>query len=93
MEETADAGAGGRADDPHSAFGFTGSWREFAPIAFSNLLLTIVTLGVYRFWATARERRYLWSRSRFVDERLEWAGTGLELFIGFVIVVLLCGGA
>ena len=92
MEETADAGAGGRADDPHSAFGFTGSWREFAPIAFSNLLLTIVTLGVYRFWATARERRYLWSRSRFVDERLEWAGTGLELFIGFVIVLLLFGG-
>ena len=92
MEDTADAGAGGRADDPRSAFGFSGTWREFAPIAFSNLLLTIVTLGVYRFWATARERRYLWSRSRFVDERLEWAGTGLELFIGFVIVLLLFGG-
>lgn len=72
-----------------SAFEFTGDWREFAPIAFTNLLLTIVTLGFYRFWATARERRYLWSRTRFIDDRLEWTGTGLELFIGFVIVAAL----
>ncbi|MXO86085.1 DUF898 family protein [Altererythrobacter aurantiacus] len=77
--------------DAESAFGFDGTWKEFAPIAFSNLLLTIVTLGIYRFWATTRERRYLWSRSRFVDERLEWAGTGMELFIGFLIVLLLFG--
>ncbi|MFN2099469.1 YjgN family protein [Altererythrobacter sp. MF3-039] len=72
-----------------SAFEFEGTWQEFAPIAFTNLLLTIVTLGIYRFWATARERRYLWSRSRFIDERLEWAGTGLELFLGFLIVLVL----
>ena len=77
--------------DAESAFGFDGTWKEFAPIAFTNLLLTIVTLGIYRFWATARERRYLWSRSRFVDERLEWAGTGMELFIGFLIVAVLFG--
>ncbi|NVD44586.1 YjgN family protein [Qipengyuania atrilutea] len=77
--------------DTDSAFGFDGTWKEFAPIAFTNLLLTIVTLGIYRFWATARERRYLWSRSRFVDERLEWAGTGMELFIGFLLVTLLFG--
>jgi uncharacterized membrane protein YjgN (DUF898 family) len=76
-------------DAPYeSAFGFDGTWQEFAPIAFTNLLLTIVTLGVYRFWATARERRYLWSRTRFIDERLEWAGTGLELFFGAILVLL-----
>ncbi|MHA6332266.1 YjgN family protein [Qipengyuania sp. CAU 1752] len=74
-----------------SAFAFEGNWREFAPIAFTNLLLTIVTLGIYRFWATARARRYLWSRSRFVDEHLEWAGTGKELFVGFLLVLLLFG--
>jgi uncharacterized membrane protein YjgN (DUF898 family) len=72
-----------------SAFVFEGSWREYAPIAFTNLLLTIVTLGIYRFWATTRTRRYLWSRTRFVDENLEWTGTGKELLIGFVLVMLL----
>jgi len=71
-----------------SAFAFEGTWQEFAPIAFTNLLLTIVTLGIYRFWATTRERQYLWSRSRFVDENLEWAGTGKELFFGFLIVAV-----
>ena len=71
------------------AFEFDGTWQEYAPIAFTNLLLTIVTLGIYRFWATARSRRYLWSRTRFIDDRLEWAGTGMELFKGFVVVLFL----
>ena len=72
-----------------SAFTFTGTWREFLPIALTNLLLTIVTLGVYRFWAKARERRYLWSRTRFIDDPLEWTGTGKEMFVGFLIVFLI----
>lgn len=75
-----------------SAFAFDGSWREYAPIAFTNLLLTIVTLGFYRFWATTRTRRYLWSRTQFIDDRLEWTGTGKELFKGFIMVLVLLGG-
>ncbi|AQR74240.1 YjgN family protein [Sphingomonas sp. LM7] len=71
------------------AFEFHGSWREFAPIAFTNLLLSIVTLGIYTFWAKARERHYLWSQTRFIDDRLEWTGTGLELFIGYVMAFFL----
>ena len=71
------------------AFEFTGDWREFAPIAFTNLLLSIVTLGIYIFWARTRERKYLWSRTRFIDDRLEWMGTGLELFIGYVLAIVL----
>lgn len=78
-------------DDEKSAFVFHGSWREYAPIAFTNLLLTIVTLGFYRFWATARTRRYLWSQTTFIDDRLEWTGTGKELFVGFLLVLMLFG--
>src|SRR3546814_5837419 len=52
-------------------FAFEGNWRDYAPIAFTNLLLTIVTLGIYRFWATTRTRRYLWANTRFIDDRLE----------------------
>ena len=77
--------------EAESAFGFDGNWKDFARIALPNLLLTIVTLGIYRFWATTRERKYLWSHTRFVDERLEWTGTGKELFIGFLIVVAILG--
>ncbi|MHA6724127.1 YjgN family protein [Sphingomonas sp. RS2018] len=76
---------------PRSAFSFDGTWRDYAPIAFTNLLLMIVTLGIYRFWAKTRERRYLWAHTRFIDDRLEWTGTGKELFIGFVLVLLVIG--
>jgi uncharacterized membrane protein YjgN (DUF898 family) len=75
----------------HSAFRFHGSWQDFARIAFPNLLLTIVTLGIYRFWATTREREYLWGQTDFIDERLQWTGRGIELFIGFIMAFLLIG--
>ena len=70
---------------------FTGSLREYLPIAVTNALLTLVTLFVYRSWAKARERRYLWSRTRFIDDHLEWTGTGKEMFVGFVIVAVFLG--
>ena len=73
--------------DDGRAIRFTGNWREYLPIAVTNALLTIVTLGVYRFWATARQRRYLWSRTHIIDDSLEWSGTGKEMFVGFLIVV------
>ncbi|HEX7876753.1 MAG TPA: YjgN family protein [Sphingobium sp.] len=73
-------------------FVFEGNWRAYAPIAFTNLLLTIVTLGIYRFWATTRTRRYLWANTRFIDDQLEWTGTGKELFLGFLMVLVLIGG-
>ena len=75
------------AADSGRAVRFTGNWREFLPIAITNALLTIVTLGIYRFWAAARQRRYLWSRTHVIDDSLEWTGTGKEMFIGFLIVL------
>ncbi|KTF68859.1 YjgN family protein [Sphingomonas sp. HT-1] len=73
--------------DDRGAFEFYGTWRDYAPIAFTNLLLTIVTFGLYNFWARTRTRRYLWSQTRFIDERLEWTGTGGELFLGYIVVM------
>lgn len=72
-------------------FRFEGSWTELAPIVFTNLLLSIITLGIYRFWATTRVRDYLWSRTYLMDEPLEWTGTGKELFVGFLLVAALIG--
>lgn len=73
--------------DTGSAIRFTGRWQDYAAIAAVNLLLTIVTLGIYRFWAIARTRRYLWSNTQVIDDELEWTGTGGEMFVGFLIVM------
>ena len=78
----------GVGNQDQTAFEFRGEWKEFFPIAASNLLLTLVTLGVYRFWATTRERRYFWSQTRFIDDTLEWTGTGKELFLGFLMAIV-----
>ena len=75
------------AADSGRSIEFTGSWREYFPIAATNALLIICTLGVYRFWAAARQRRYLWSRTHVIDDHLEWTGTGKEMFLGFLIVI------
>src|SRR5438270_7989958 len=84
MDALASAAAG---DD--RAIRFTGNWREYLPMAATNALLIVCTLGVYRFWASARQRRYLWSRTHVIDDTLEWTGTGKEMFLGFLIVILI----
>ena len=63
-----------------------GRMGELARIALVNGLLTILTLGVYRFWAKTRVRRYLWSRTSLLGDAFEYTGTGGELFRGFLIV-------
>lgn len=65
---------------------------ELAPlfrIIITNLLLTIATLGIYRFWAKVRLRRYLWGHVEILGDRLEYTGTGKELFLGFIFVFFL----
>lgn len=69
------------------AIHFTGNWRDYLPIAATNVLLIVVTLGIYRFWAAARQRRYLWSHTRIIDDTLDWTGTGKEMFLGFLMVM------
>lgn len=56
-------------------------------ILISNALLTLVTIGIYRFWAKTRIRRYIWSRLSFLDEPFEYSGTAKELFLGFLIIL------
>lgn len=76
-----------KAGDLKDAVRFTGSWRGYLGIALTNLALTIVTLGIFRFWAKARERRYLWANTRLLEGELEWSGTGSEMLIGFLFAL------
>lgn len=68
---------------------YDGTAGSFMKLHIANLLLTIVTLGIFRFWARTRERRYVWGTTSFLGDRFEYTGTGRELFIGFLKVILL----
>lgn len=63
---------------------FHGSGGSLFGIHIVNVLLTLVTLGVYYFWAKTRVRVYLLSQSAFEGDRFAWHGTGKELLLGFL---------
>jgi uncharacterized membrane protein YjgN (DUF898 family) len=54
-----------------------------------NFLLGLITLGIYRFWAKTNVRKHIWSSVHINGEPLEYTGTGMELFKGFLMVFLL----
>ncbi len=61
---------------------FRGSGGSLFGIYAINSLLTIVTLGVYSFWAKVKLRQYLFGETEFEGDRFAFHGTGLELFLG-----------
>jgi len=56
---------------------------------FLTSLLTLVTLGIYRFWARTRIRKYIWSATTGDGDSFEYTGTGLEKFLGFLVAIVI----
>ncbi len=60
---------------------------DLGPIVWRGLFLTIVTLGIYRFWYRTNLRRWYWRNTIVDGDGLEYRGTPKELFIGFLIAL------
>ena len=71
-----------------SDFTYSGRFGPILRLALVNGLITLLTVGIYRFWATARLRRYVWGSVRVGGDALEYTGTGLEKFVGFLFAVV-----
>lgn len=72
----------------HRAFTHDGQMGPVVRLSVVNFLLNIVTLSLWRFWGKTQVRAYLWGRTRIWGEPLEYVGRGSELFIGFLIALL-----
>ena len=72
-------------------FDFAGNGGSLFGISLVNILLTLVTCGIYMFWAKVRVRRYLFSQTEFAGDRFSYHGTGPELFRGFLKAALVFG--
>jgi uncharacterized membrane protein YjgN (DUF898 family) len=68
---------------------FTGDPRTFRNLMIRGALLQVVTLGIYRFWLTTDARRFLWANTEIEGDSLEYTGTAIELFLGFLIAIAL----
>jgi uncharacterized membrane protein YjgN (DUF898 family) len=73
---------------PALAVEFSGTKGRLFGLAFRTGLLTVLTLGIYRFWMKTRLRRYLWSSVRPGGHPLEYTGEPLEKLLGFLIAVV-----
>ncbi len=63
---------------------YDGKLGELYAIFFANIVLTVITFGIYRFWAKTKTRRFLLGHVSLYGDHLEYTGTGGELFFGFL---------
>jgi len=59
--------------------------RGLVGLSLVNFILRVLTLGIYHFWGKTEVRRRIWSAIRVNGEPLAYTGTGLELFLGFLL--------
>ena len=65
-----------------------GVLSSFAWLSLRNGLLNLITLTLYRFWGKTEVRRRLWATTYLNDEAFEYTGRGVELFVGFLLALL-----
>lgn len=78
-------------DEAFSDIKFHGTTRDYFSIWIVNLLLSIVTLGVYSAWAKVRTSRYFYANLEVDGHRLSYLGEPLQILKGRAIGVLLFG--
>ena len=70
---------------------FHGIGGSLLGIQAVNVLLILITLGIYSFWAKVKVRRYLLSQTEFEGDRFAYYGTGRELLNGSLKAGLIFG--
>ena len=70
-------------------FRFTGDGGEYFRIWIVNLLLSIVTLGIYSAWAKVRREQYFHRHLLLGESSFEYHGKPLAILKGRIVAVLL----
>jgi uncharacterized membrane protein YjgN (DUF898 family) len=66
---------------------FTGSGAEYFGIWIVNLLLTIVTVGIYSSWAKVRRLQYFYRHTEVAGSSFDFHGNPIKILIGRVIAL------
>jgi uncharacterized membrane protein YjgN (DUF898 family) len=68
---------------------FTGSGSEYFRIWIVNLLLMLVTLGLYYPWAKVRKQRYFYGNTLVGNHAFDFHGDPKRMLRGYLLVALL----
>ncbi len=71
---------------PSRRLTFFGRGRTLFGILLLNLLLSVLTLGIYYFWGKVRARQFVLGEAEFEGDRFVYHATGKELLIGWLKV-------
>ncbi len=66
---------------------FDGKSFEYFRIWIVNILLTIITFGLYFPWAKVRTNRYFYANAKLDGRNFEYHATGKQLFIGYLVAM------
>ena len=69
-------------------FSFHGSAKEYFGIWIVNLILTVLTLGIYSAWAKVRTNRYLYGNTDLAGSRFEYHASPITILKGRLIAML-----
>lgn len=64
---------------------FHGRGGEFFAIWIVNVLLTIITLGIYSAWAKVRTNKYFYGNTELTGDRFDYHATPIQILIGRII--------
>ncbi|MEO0634559.1 MAG: DUF898 family protein, partial [Pseudomonadota bacterium] len=68
---------------------YHGKGSPLFKLYFITAIFTVLTLGIYRFWAKTRIRKYIWSSVSGDGDSFEYTGTGVEKFLGFLVAIVI----
>ena len=68
-------------------FTFTGKGSEYFGIWIVNILLTIVTLGLYSAWAKVRNKQYFYGNTFLNDSSFEYTANPVQILKGRLVAV------
>ena len=83
----ASTNAAGPATMRNVRFEFRATGAEYFRIWIVNLLLTILTLGIYSAWAKVRRLRYLYGSTSLAGSAFEYHGEPMQILKGRLIAV------
>lgn len=67
---------------------FKGDAGEWFGIWIVNLVLTILTIGIYSAWAKVRTKQYFYRNTVIAGRSFDYHASGVQILIGRVIVII-----
>lgn len=71
-------------DKNYKSFSFHGTGGGLFLLYVKNIFLSIITLGIYSFWARVNITRYFYQMTEYDNARFNYHATGKEKLLGFL---------